>query len=310
MKAVKKFKGLIDKKRPAALSGTLGKGIRTIHTAYGSDATSEPTLHKSRSVDMHDRRMVETAVAAEGVHYDIDAPESKDSRWPAANRMDSAVTVIHVPSREDSQDQPHHKGKKAGSGDLPKRPELHSDSLGEKGHAHDPLDEVPLFLGIGSGGQDSLDAPPQDIVAESPTAAEFSIYDTAYQEEVERIRAAQGHKATVYLTRRVDSKREYKEDENMIDAPKQSEIEGMPHEGFKGLLDRAREKHNKQSLTKGKVSGTGYKFSDIAATAVENTKAMGKDLGDRGGVALESVMHMAMEKRKEIAEKQEDKREK
>lgn len=305
MKAVQKFKALVDQKRPIALSKTIGKGIRTFHSP-GGDATSEPALHKSRSVDMHDRRMVEAALAAEGVHHDIDAPDTKDSRPLITNRMDSTVTMIHVPHRQDSEDQPHHKGKRIHSEDLPDHPELHSESSGEKGHAHDPLDEEPLFLGIGSGGYDSLDVPPQELVAESPTAAEFNIYDTAYQEEVERIRAAQGHKATVYLTRRVDKKKEYKADENMIDAPKQSEVAGTAYEGFKGLLDRAREKQHEEPAID-KVGGTGQTFSEIATKALENTKAMGKDIGDKGGLALGNVMHMAMEKRKEMAEKREDK---
>jgi [calcium/calmodulin-dependent protein kinase] kinase len=307
MKAVNKFKGLIDRKRPAALSRTLGRGIRTLHTP-GSDGTSEPALHKSRSVDLHDRRTIETALAAEGVHHDIDAPETNDSGPLIANKIDSTVTMIHVPSREGSEDKHHHKAKKADLKDRPDRPELHSDSSGEKGHAHDPLDEVPLFLGIGSGGDDSLEVPLQELVAESPTAAEFNIYDTAYQEEVERIRSAQGHKATVYLTRRVDTKKEYKADENMIDAPKQSEVEGRPLEGFKGLLDRAREQHHEQPLAKDTVGGTGRTFHDIAAKALENTKAMGKGIGDRGGHALENVMHMATEKGKERAEKREEKK--
>jgi [calcium/calmodulin-dependent protein kinase] kinase len=309
MKAVKKFKGLLDKKRPSAISGTLGQGIRTLHTSYGADATSEPALHKSRSVDMHDRRNVETALAAEGVHHDIDGPEFKGSKQSMTNRMDSSSTVIYAPIREDSQDQPHHRGKKADPEELPQRPELHSDSSGEKGHAHDPLEGPPLFLGIGIGGKDSLDVPEQKAVAESPTAAEFNIYDTAYQGEVERIRSAQGRKATVYLTRRVDSKKEYKADENMVDAPKQSQVEGMPHEGWKGLLDRAREKSAEQPLAEDKVGGTSHTFSTIAAMAVENTKAMGKGLGDRGVVALGNVMHMAMEKRKEIADKRDEWRE-
>lgn len=303
MKAVQKFKALVDKKRPNALSETLGKGVRTLHTL--GDATSEPALHKSKSVDMHDRRMVESALTAEGVHHDIDAADTKTPHRAMTNRMDSAVTVIHVPHRLDSEDQSHHKGKRVHSEDHLDRPEPHSESYGEKGHAHDPLDEEPLFFGIGSGGDDSLEAPQQEAVAESPTAAEFNIYDTAYQEEVERIRAAQGHKATVYLTRRVDKKKEYKADENMIDAPKQSEAFGA-HAGFKDLLDHAREKHHEEPLAD-QVGGTGHTFSEIATKAMENTKAVGKDITDRGGLALENVMHMAMEKRKEVAEKREEK---
>jgi [calcium/calmodulin-dependent protein kinase] kinase len=305
MKAVKRFKGLLEKKRPAAFSDTLGHGIRTLRAGLGADGSSEPSLHKSRSVDIDDRRKVESALATEGVHHDIDSPDPTDSKHPVANRMDSNVTMFSAESRSSTQDD-HHK---LDSGHNHERPELHSESSGEKGHAHDPLDGSPLFLGIGNGGKDHLDAPLEELVAESPTAAEFNIYDTAYQEEVERIRSAQGHKATVYLTRRVDSKKEYKADENMIEAPKQEQIEGMPHLGFKGLLDKARQNSAKQPLGEEKVGGTGRSFSSIAAKALENTKAMGKDIGDRGGNALESMRDKALDKRRELTDKIEEKKE-
>jgi [calcium/calmodulin-dependent protein kinase] kinase len=304
MKAVKKFRGLIDKKRPSAMSGTLGKGIRTFHPSSSIDGYAEPPLQKSRSTDLHDRRNVEAALAAEGVHYDVN-PVDSNSLGPIGSRVDSSVTMIDAP-KDSPEDQitPSPKGERISSDHLSQSSSpalLHHESSGEKGHAHDPLDEEPLFLGIGLGGPDLLEAPPQDVVAESPTAAEFSIYDTAYQEEVDRIREAQGHRATVYLTRRVDSKKKYKADENMVDAPKASEIEGMPHQGFKGLLDRAREKDTYLSSGDRKAA-TGGTFSDIAGKAMENTKKVGMGLSDKGGVALGNVLQMATEKRKEMSE--------
>lgn len=301
MKAVKKFKRLIERKRPEAFAGTLGKGLRTLHSSFGDDATSEPVLHRSRSVDMDDRHNVEQALAAEGVHHDVTPVASNPM---GSTRMDSSVTMIDKVGEEFVT--PHHRGHKLHADQLPQiQPaELHSESSGEKGHAHDPLDEQPLFLGIGSGGDDSLTLPQQDIVAESPTAAEFSIYDTAYQEEVERIRVAQGRTTTVYLTRRVDSKKEYKADENMIEAPKQSEIEGRPHEGFKGLLDRAREKQAEQPQGNDKVGGINRTFSEIASEAVANTMAMGKDLREKGGTALDNIMQ-TMERRNDKAKRKE-----
>jgi [calcium/calmodulin-dependent protein kinase] kinase len=276
MKAVQKFMSLLDKKRPAALSGVLGKGIRTLHP-LSIDGHSEPTLHKSKSSDLDDRRIVEAVLAAEGVHRDM------------TSKIDDSM-VVDEPQEEHT---PHHKGHKLNEDELPpSHPVLRSESSGEKGHAHDPLDEEPLFLGIGTGGADeSLDVPTQEIVAESPTAAEFSIYELAYQKEVERIRAAQGHTATVYLTRRVDGKKEYKADENMIEAPNAAQVEGsMPHKGFKGLLDEAREKSSQPE-----VKNAGSKFSDIAAKAIEDTRA-------KGGAALEGVLAKAREKREEMSE--------
>jgi [calcium/calmodulin-dependent protein kinase] kinase len=298
MKAVNKFKRLIERKRPEAFADTLGKGIRVLHSSFDGDAASEPVLPKSRSFDLDDRRNVKQALAVEGAHHDV-APVALNALGSAG--VNSSVTMI-----AEGPGTPRHRGHNLHADQSPQThpPELHSESSGEKGHAHDPLDEQPLFLGIGSGGDDSLDVPQQDIVAESPTAAEFSIYDTAYQQEVERIRAAQGNTATVYLTRRVDGKKEYKADDNMIEAPKQSEISGMPHEGFKGLLDRAREKQAEQPRGKDKVGGTSRTFSEIASEAMANTMAMGKDLKEKGGAALDNILQ-TMDRRNDKVDRKE-----
>ncbi|RAL10094.1 putative calcium/calmodulin dependent protein kinase [Aspergillus homomorphus CBS 101889] len=119
---------------------------------------------------------------------------------------------------------------------------------GTRGHARDPLDEEFPFLFIGpstytgspsdeerdGGAVGSISEGPGNmvteepvgmdtnmetdmdantaypIVSESPGAAEFDIYETAYRHEIERIRAQslprQGSEPKVYLTRRVEGK--------------------------------------------------------------------------------------------------------
>jgi len=63
-------------------------------------------------------------------------------------------------------------------------------SRGEKGHAHDPTDTEPLFLGIGTGGRDDFQhEPPALVVSDSPTAVDFNIYDNAYKSEIKRIQS-------------------------------------------------------------------------------------------------------------------------
>ena len=67
-----------------------------------------------------------------------------------------------------------------------------------------------LLLGIGTGGVDDFyDAAQNEesmgVVSESPTAAEFDVYDRAFQSEIERIRG-QGSKSTVYLTKVLERK--------------------------------------------------------------------------------------------------------
>lgn len=294
MKAVKKFKGLLGKtRRPDAFGDALGQNVRTLRRDSTGETIPDYAIHKSKSTDLDDRRNVQQALATEGIHLKPDT----SSTTLGIPRLDKSVTILddatHNP-RSDESSKPTplilHPEEKLD--------EDHSER--EKGHAHDPLDEEPLFLGIGAGG-DSLELPQQEIVAESPTAAEFSIYDTAYQQEVERIREAQGDTATVYLTRRVDSKKEYKADTNMVDAPASSEVHGA-HTGFKNLLDRAREKPL-EPPSKDKVGGTNRTFTEIAAKAVENTKLMGKDFSNRSSAALDSFMEKARDMKKERAER-------
>lgn len=282
------------------LSDALGKGVRTVHPSLRVDATTEPLLHKARSSDLHDRRLVETALATEGVHHDIQEPGNESQS--AVNRLDARVAMESEPAPgPPNQEHPRPKPSRINADDVisPGIAEIRRSESGEKGHAHDPLDAEPLFLGIGNGDPNSLDAPPSAIVAESPTAAEFNIYDAAYQEEVERIRAAQGRSATVYLTRRVDKKKEYKADANMVEAPRAEDIEGLPHQGFKNLVDKAREKSGEPDL-KDKVLSGGNRFSDFAAHAIENTRALKKDIGDKGaGVTINAFLQKAVDSQRE-----------
>ncbi|KAK3940487.1 Pkinase-domain-containing protein [Diplogelasinospora grovesii] len=72
---------------------------------------------------------------------------------------------------------------------------------GEKGHAHDPTDVDPIYLGIGTGDMDdfSRHRPPpadQDIVSDSPTAVDFNIYDRAFEDELERIKRSSSRKGS------------------------------------------------------------------------------------------------------------------
>ncbi|TVY26115.1 Calcium/calmodulin-dependent protein kinase kinase [Lachnellula hyalina] len=302
MKAVKKFKSLLNQhKRPIGLRGTLGQGVRTIHhSSAGSlsavDGTSEPHLRKSKSADLHNRRSVEQALAAEGVHHEMSPPDI-DAHRSMRGKVDKSAIAID----RHEEDTPNPTPQKSRSDEVPApTPGILRENSHEKGHAHDPLDSEPLYLGIGRGDQDAPEITPWDLVAESPTAADFSIYETAYQQEVDRIRAAQGHTATVYLTRRVDSKKEYKQDKHMVDAPSAAQVESsQPHTGFKRLLDKARED---KPPAKEKMLATGGTFSDIASKAVANSKNLGKDLSYKGGVAVDNVLEMATEKTKEMSQ--------
>ncbi|KAK6611147.1 CAMKK/META protein kinase [Botrytis cinerea] len=271
MKAVKKFKERYPCSAPS----------------MGMAEQKESALHRSKSSDLEDRRLVEAALAAEGVHHDGTYP-SADGPRTMASRMDSSTTIV-VDEEPIGKVQSHSTAKINSHNSIEKRPEFREQQSGDKGHAHDPLDEQPLYLGIGAGvGQDddSLNEPVQELIAESPTAADFNIYDTAYQQEVDRIRAVQGHAATVYLTRRVDHKSEYKADRYMINLPNHTEMKGRIQEGWKGLVDRAQENKDERSLHE-KLTEGHQAFSELVSKAVENTRNMGRDASEREGATSE-----------------------
>lgn len=295
MKAVNKFKHLMWKKRPELMSRMLGRETQfvlppeQIDGAFDRSALVKnfdipgPSLQKSRSFDAHDRVPIDGALAAEGVTRDLDTGELSKAARPVAIRDDSERTIKAEHTATSAQDH-----------------QTRSQSAGERGHAHDLMSEEPRFLGIGAGTigspepsrseehNDELAPPDTNIVAESPTAAEFNIYDTAYGEEVERIRAAQGETAKVYLTRRVDSKKEYKSDKNMMGVPDSSDVKGTPHAGWTGLVEAAR--------AKGQKSETSSQHDNDAeekpvATASKGESLMGriKDTREGAGLVYENV---------------------
>ncbi|KAG9254921.1 calcium/calmodulin-dependent protein kinase [Emericellopsis atlantica] len=95
-------------------------------------------------------------------------------------------------------------------------------SEADKGQAHDVSDQEPLFLGIGTGSRDdfAMDEATPNIVADSPTAVDFDVYDQAYLNAVEeRLNAnAQGQgKPTLYLTRFVRDKEHLQKLGDLID---------------------------------------------------------------------------------------------
>ena len=256
MKAVKKFKQVVAKKRPSRMEGILGRDARFVQPPLSMDTPETPKLHKSRSVDTHDRRNLEQALVTEGVHRELD-PELGVS---PPNRGDAAVAFSPSTPSKSKSSQSADSPNDTSSPKSPKRnlnahpqdhrppissktwsPEPSRDTL--KGHAHNPLEDH-LFVGVGAGS-DVEPYPPS--LSESPPAADIDIYETAYHEQVERIRARQGRAATLFLTRRVDTKPEYKNDENMIGPSTGGEADSSaPKSGFAKLLQAARKNKDKK----------------------------------------------------------------
>jgi [calcium/calmodulin-dependent protein kinase] kinase len=96
-----------------------------------------------------------------------------------------------------------------------------------KGHAHNPLEDT-LFLNIGTG--EDFQPEPEDgcIVSESPSNVDINVYETAYEEEVQRIiaqrreqfaatAAAANRRPTLYLTRRVENVKSIRDSDAIFD---------------------------------------------------------------------------------------------
>jgi hypothetical protein len=212
---------------------------------------------KSHSVPTFDRRALEGALVAEGVHREMDVLLSREHIAPGHGKQQaagnaasnvtgteaSASTTISTPPLRSADRSPHpglepqlsRMSTRAEEEEqyLAFRPEhspsprdhaLSNDEAGRRGHAHDPLqDHLYLYIGPStfSGASDNADrratfaADGQEedvpIVSESPGAADIDIYETAYRDEIERIRQrcheeGKDEETTVYLTRRVDAR--------------------------------------------------------------------------------------------------------
>lgn len=199
VKAAKRFKKLIYRKRPQFMEGLFGRESRL---------SAAPTSMRAKSVDVSDRRAVETAITTEGVHRSMDeelikAPSISRLAVESPSSLDSTAGAVEspslsyssqTPSQSDDQIERPHLSNKASTFPLEER---------GKGHAHDPLeDQVYLNIGAGGdlGGVDELGGP---LVCESPGGVDEDIYEAAYQLEINRILGDSGG-ADLVLNRRVE----------------------------------------------------------------------------------------------------------
>ncbi|KAF2841627.1 kinase-like protein [Patellaria atrata CBS 101060] len=204
MRAVKRFKGLLLRKRPELMEGIFGRASRIVQPPQSM--RPDKFLRKSRSSDADDRRRVETALTTEGVHREI--PVSDDLMRLPKELDNVAITQDDKSNKEviPAIDHPHPSVKeRKNKPPLTAREAANDHRVAKgKGQAHNPLEDT-LFLDlISSPGSDST-AGSFHVVSESPGAVEGNVYEMAYQEEVQRILAAKGRSATLYLTRRVEN---------------------------------------------------------------------------------------------------------
>jgi [calcium/calmodulin-dependent protein kinase] kinase len=246
---VKRFKQLLFRKRPEAMEGILGSGSRIVQPPL----QIRPSVkRKAKSQDTDNRRPIEGALTTEGVHHVIKIDDndrrvpriiddlvSKDPAKYVPFAAQSASTDVLSADAIVSEPDPIAEAKVVHESSSYRPPmsqpiPIHAFSNSStpttpigKGHAHDPLEDH-LYLNIGTGE----DFPPQDdnmIVSESPSNVDIDVYETAYQEEVQRIlKQKEGQEVqegqepprrpTLYLTRRVEYVKSIRENDSIFDA--------------------------------------------------------------------------------------------
>lgn len=205
MKAVNKFKSLLYKKHPER-TGDLFGGHKQLFQPpaqmHESDfeAKHVPQRTKSKRQD-HFSTITSTKSFQDehGLPDTVTSDPGQATETLSSNPLDSAAPHAN---NNDNDNKSRTSPPPAFTTTTTTTPSPLPSPSG-RGQAHDPLDEAPLYLRVGSGHADHPDTD-SDSIAQSPAAAEFNIYDKAYREEVARIRGVR-EDTLVYLTRRVSA---------------------------------------------------------------------------------------------------------
>nr|POE78495.1 isoform 2 of calcium/calmodulin-dependent protein kinase kinase 1 [Quercus suber] len=236
MKAVKRFKHLLLRRRPSLMEGIFGRESKLV---------APPGSIRSTSQKNDNRIPLNRALVTEGVHQDpvlndelrkpagqpnklahVTDDDSSPSTDPdragletQAHRQQREETSHHQPfpkaASESLHDHQHHP-------DTPSRASTFPSIDHAKGHAHDPMaDRHFLDVGVGASDAKSDDGaaaedPSQHIVSESPPGVDDDIYERAYQEELQRILSTRGGEVPLYLTRRVEHRSDLRDHQNVV----------------------------------------------------------------------------------------------
>jgi len=213
MRAVKRFKRLVGRKRPHLMNSFFGRDSRIVAPPHSSRTTPDAT--ESRSVDAQDRRPLEQALTREGIHRRIPINDELE-KLPAG--MDR---IVKLTSSLDEEGPPVI---------YPSKPQAPRNTRGfdfpseesAKGHAHDPLkDTLFLDIGVDPDAPDGHGDPEHPVLSESPSGVDANIYEQAYQDEMERVLQRRGRAASMYLNRRVEHREDLRSLTSFLDQPKE-----------------------------------------------------------------------------------------
>ncbi|KAL1853834.1 hypothetical protein Plec18170_005226 [Paecilomyces lecythidis] len=237
------------------------------------------------STESSDRGDHSNLSSRQGSLFDESRPSQGIKRRAPCSGEDPFGQRISAELSEDSRSISASQISRAGT------PSTKQSMEGTRGHARDPLEEEHPYLFIGpssfSGHTEKHTDPPRagiivpyletsetsnagnqefphddvPIVSESPGAAEIDIYETAYREEIERIRkrslTREGSHPRVYLTRRVEGKN--------VDLGELAGVEAGAGSGF-----GRRQKPKLSSIMTQLISQQDDQQADAETSAIEN----------------------------------------
>jgi len=240
VKAVNKFKSLLESNRSGAMTSILGD--------QGDAHFSYPPATMKKEANVQPIKPVKRAGVTTGDSTEKDELQQgsksynlrpvptlsiDDTTIPAENKQKSGVVNMPPTLPQEASTDPEDVSRdptvaEIESLDPAKLPPFRSsrpqatttDDVGRRGQAHDPLEDhlylyigPSTFSGVSSHAEDDGAFMPHEddmlVVSESPGAADVDIYETAYRDEIERIMAQaneQNKEPHVYLTRRVDAR--------------------------------------------------------------------------------------------------------
>jgi [calcium/calmodulin-dependent protein kinase] kinase len=215
MKAVKRFKQLLIHKRPELLEGIFGNSSRFVQPPLSMNST-----WRTHSSDLETRKPTEYALAAEGIHRDIQVSDD-------LKKLPEKLGSVAIHTSDTPSDATEGSGAAREAEKLRKSsplPDVGRNAnlpykQNRKGQAHNPLEDT-LYLGVGTGSEEPVDPGTFAAVCDSPGATDFNVYERAYQEEVERIVGKEADETccpTIFLTRRVDHVKNLRDKEYLVD---------------------------------------------------------------------------------------------
>jgi len=316
MRAVKRFKTLLMRRRPHLMDGIFGRDSRIVgpprHLDSGDDKVK---LGASRSVDAHDRRPVEQALTTEGVHKDIKVdddmeklPRGMDTLVKISTPPDEALERDHHGTVGRSTQDPQHDRPVSHPKDHRpvKRSFTSPDGDHAKGHAHNPLlDTIFLDLGPDADFAETHPTNVSPIVSESPPAVEMNIYEQAYQDEMKRIAESKGESAPMYLNRRVDHREDLRKSANILDQP--MEMAGKAADKLSLFAGAAQgEKSGLAGLVKKAKERKDRAGDDAEAAADDDDDADDQDAGAGAGADTDAGAQAEDEKEPETDSNRKD----